>query len=313
MRPNPRALTARNVLTVAGLALTVGLTACSAGTTPPADAQTLSAADVDPAAAAALPESYKTAGVIKVASDIPYPPMEMFDENQQLTGLDYDLAQALGGKLGVKLELQTQAFDSIIPSLQSGKNDVIMSGMNDTPERQQTLDFVDYFHAGFSILVPEGNPQKITTVLDLCDRNVAVQKATVQAEILRGYDQQCIDKGAKPINVSELPLETDVQTAVRSGKADADVVDSAVAAYAAKTAGDGKLFDIVKDPANPSGYNPVYSGIGVLKEDADLSKALLAALQSLIADGSYDKILAKYDLSDYTVKEAGLNLGGTAQ
>ena len=58
--------------------------------------------------------------------------MEMFDENQKLTGLDYDLAQALGAKLGVRLELQTQAFDSIIPSLQSGKHDVIMSGMNDT-------------------------------------------------------------------------------------------------------------------------------------------------------------------------------------
>ena len=132
-----------------------------------------SAADVDPAAAAALPERYKAAGVIKVASDIPYPPMEMFDENQQLTGLDFDLAQALGAKLGVKLELQTQAFDSIIPSLQSGKNDIVMSGMNDTPERQESLDFVDYFHAGFSILVPEGNPKNITTALDLCDKDVA--------------------------------------------------------------------------------------------------------------------------------------------
>ncbi len=102
-----------------------------------------------------------------------------------------------------------------------------------------------------------------------------------------------------------------MQTAVRSVKAAADVVDSAVAAYAAKTAGGGKIFDLVKDPANPAGYNPVYTGIGVLKKDAELSKALLTALQALIADGTYDTILAKYDLSDYTVKEAGLNLGGT--
>lgn len=311
MRTNYRAVKARTVFAAAGLALASGLTACGAGSTSAAEVKTISAADVDPAAAAALPERYKAAGVIKVASDIPYPPMEMFDENQQLTGLDFDLAQALGAKLGVKLELQTQAFDSIIPSLQSGKNDIIMSGMNDTPERQESLDFVDYFHAGFSILVPEGNPKNITTALDLCDMDVAVQKATVQAEILRSYDQQCTDKGSSPIRVSELPLETDVQTAVRSGKASADVVDSAVAAYAAKTAGGGKIFDLVKDPANPAGYNPVYTGIGVLKKDAELSKALLTALQALIADGTYDSILAKYDLSDYSVKEAGLNLGGT--
>ena len=313
MRTNRRAIKTRTVCAAAGLALASGLTACSAGSTPASEVKTFSAADIDPAAAASLPERYKAAGVIKVASDIPYPPMEMFDENQQLTGLDYDLAQALGAKLGVKLELQTQAFDSIIPSLQSGKNDIIMSGMNDTAERQETLDFVDYFHAGFSILVPEGNPQNITTALDLCDRDVAVQKATVQAEILRSYDRQCTDKGSSPIRVAELPLETDVQTAVRSGKAAADVVDSAVAAYAAKTAGDGKIFDVVKDPANPAGYNPVYTGIGVLKKDAQLSKALLTALQALIADGTYDTILAKYDLSDYTVKESGLNLGGTNQ
>src|SRR2546422_5268527 len=151
MRPSNRAVTvgtARQILGAAGLILPVGLTACAGGAAPAADSRTFSTADVDPAAAAALPERYKTAGVIKVASDIPYPPMEMFDENQKLTGLDYDLAQALGAKLGVRLELQTQAFESIIPSLQSGKNDIIMSGMNDTAERQETLDFVDYFHAG---------------------------------------------------------------------------------------------------------------------------------------------------------------------
>ncbi len=308
MHPTSRAIKSLTVLATAGLVLTLGLAGCSTAEAPAASAPALPEVKADPAVAALLPERFKSAGVIRVASDIPYPPMEMFDENQQLTGLDYDLAQALGAKLGVKLELQTQAFDSIIPSLQSGKNDIIISGMNDTVERQQTLDFVDYFHAGFSILVPEGNPGNITTVLDLCDKPVAVQKSTIQAKILRGYDQKCIDSGSKPIRVSELPIETDVQTAVRSGKAIADVVDSAVAAYAAQTAGGGKIFDIINDPANPAGYEPVHTGIGVLKKDSDLSEALLAALKAIIADGSYKTILAKYELTDYAVKEAGINL-----
>jgi ABC-type amino acid transport substrate-binding protein len=292
-----------------GVAAALALSACSAAGTAPTSAPAVSKANVDAAAAAALPAKYKKSGIIRVASDIPFPPMEMFDADQKLTGFDYDLAQALGAKLGVTMELQTQAFDSIIPSLQSGRHDVIMSGMNDTVERQKTLDFVDYFHAGFSILVLKGNPDKITTVLDLCGKDVAVQKATVQADILRGYDAQCTASGAGPMKLSELPIETDVQTAVRAGKAVADVVDSAVAAYAAQTAGGGTMFEVVRDAKNPAGYNPVYTGIGVLKKDAELSKALNLALASVIKDGSYAKILAKYGMSDYGVDAAGINLG----
>lgn len=297
------------ILASVGIAAALVLTGCSGAGTAAAPDDAPVAGDIDKAAAAALPAKYSKAGVIKVASDIPFPPMEMFDENQKLTGFDYDLAQAIGGKLGVRMELMTQAFDSIIPSLQSGKHDVIMSGMNDTAERQQTIDFVDYLHAGFSILVPAGNPEKITTVLDLCGRDVAVQKATVQAEILHGYDDECTATGAGPMKIAELPLETDVQTAVRSGKAIADVVDSAVAAYAAQTAGDGEMFEVVRDPSNPAGYDPVYTGIGVLKKDSDLSRALLLALEAVIADGSYEEILAKYSMTDYAVDAAGINLG----
>ncbi|TDW29822.1 ABC transporter substrate-binding protein [Cryobacterium psychrophilum] len=292
-----------------GFAATLALSACSAAPAPAAPVEEAPVGEVDAAAAAALPEKYVKAGVIRVASDYPYPPMEMLDEDQNLTGLDFDLAQALGVKLGVPLTLEKQAFATNIPALQSGQSDIIMSGMNDTAKRQETLDFVDYFHAGFSIMVLAGNPEKITTVLDLCGKDVAVSKATIQAEILRGYDDQCTQAGPGPIKIAELPSETDVQTAVRSGKAIADVVDSAVAAYSAQTAGDGEMFEVVRDPANPNGYNPVFTGIGVLKKDSELTSALVLALDSIIADGSYQEILEKYDLGDYAIDKAGLNLG----
>ncbi|KFF59749.1 hypothetical protein JF66_09215 [Cryobacterium sp. MLB-32] len=292
-----------------GVVAALALTGCSATPTPATTADAAPVGTVDVAAAAALPADIKAAGIIKAASDIPYPPMEMFDADQNVTGFDHDLAQAIGAKLGVKFELQKQSFAAAIPSLQAGKHDVIMSGMNDTKERQQTLDFVDYFHAGFTILVVKGNPENIGGVLDLCGKNVAVPKATVQADILRSYDADCIASGAGVVNVMELPGETDVQTAVRSGRAVAEVVDSAVAAYTAQTAGDGEMFDVVTDPDNPSGYSPVYSGIGILKEKSELSNAIRLAFQAVIEDGSYEEILNKYELSDYGLDEAGFNLG----
>lgn len=295
-------------LSIAALGLSLALAGCSS-----ADAGA-SPADlgigVDSAAAAALPASFKESGVVNVAADIPNPPMEMLDENNNPTGLDYDLSQAMGDKLGVAFNFQQQAFDSSIPSLQAGKNDIIFAGMNDTAERQKVLNFVDYFHAGFMILVNAGNPEGISSIIDLCGKPVAAQKATVQADYLDSFAAKCEDAGKAPIELVQLPSELDAQTAVRSGKAVADVVDASVASYAAATAGDGKLFELVSDPEFPNGYNPVYTGIGLLKENTELTEALRMALQSLIADGTYAKLMEKYDLSDFSVTEAGVNNGG---
>lgn len=275
------------------------------GATGAAVAQTVAK---DGRSAALLPARYRQNG-INVASDIPFAPMEMLDANQNVTGFDYDLSQALGAKLGVKVSFQEQAWDSIIPSLQSGKHDIIMAGMNDTTEREKTLDFVDYFHGGMAILVKKGNPNGIRTLLDLCGRTVSVEKSTVQGDLLKAAAPKCVAAGKQPINVSELPTEGDAELAIRSGKADADVLDAAVAEYNAKTAGDGAIFQTVHDPANPNGYSPVHSGIAVLKKDHDLTVALQSALQSLITDGTYTKLLARYDLQAYGVRSAMLNQG----
>jgi polar amino acid transport system substrate-binding protein len=292
-----------------GAATALVLSGCSGGGSSPAtstEAGSSTSVQVDAAAAALLPAKYKESG-INVAADMPNPPMEMLDENQNPTGFDYDLAQALGAKLGVKFTFVQQTFDTAVPSLQAGKHDIIMAGMNDTVERQKVLDFVDYFHAGFVIVVQKGNPENITRILDLCGKNVAVQKSTVQGELLEGYADKCKAAGAGPINLVQLPTELDAQTAVRSNKAVADVVDASVGTYAAETAGDGQIFELVKDVEHPGGYNPVYTGIGLLKGNDDLAKALNMALQSVMDDGTYAKLLDKYKLSDFAIDKAGIN------
>lgn len=255
-------------------------------------------------AAALLPKSFRDKGFIDVASDIPYPPMEILAADGTVSGLDYDLSQALGKVLGVEVRFNKQAWDSIIPSLQAGRHDIIMSGMNDTKEREKTLDFVDYFHAGMAIMVKKGNPDGIKTLLDLCGKTVAVETSTVQGDLVKAASKTC-PSGA--ITVLELPKDADAQTAVRAGKATADVLDAAVAAYSAQTAGAGQYFEVVVDPKNPNGYSPIFTGIGVLKANAGLSAALKAALQVLVDDGTYKQIFDKYALGSYAVTTVALN------
>lgn len=269
----------------------------------PAASTAASAAAGVGASAALLPQEYKDKGEINVASDIPYPPMEILAEDGTVSGLDYDLSQALGQQLGVKVSFNKQAWDSIIPSLQSGNHDIIMSGMNDTLERQQTLDFVDYFLGGFSILVAKGNPDGITSLKDLCGKTVAEETEVAQIDLIKAVSAEC--PAGQEITIMELPSDSDAQNAVRAGKASADVLDAAVAGYSAATAPD--LFEVVVDPNEPNGVEPVYTGIGILKEDSGLTAALQAALQELIDNGTYKKILDTYGLGQYAVTEAIVN------
>jgi polar amino acid transport system substrate-binding protein len=263
----------------------------------------------DEAVAALLPKSIRDKGEIKAAGNIPYPPYTMYDTDSKATGFDYDLSQALGQKLGIPVSFNQQAFSTIIPSLLSKKYDVILSAMNDTTERQKTLNFVDYTYGGFIIVVKNGNPAGIKTLLDVCGKTVSVQKATVQGDLLRSLEPKCKEKNAAGVQVLELPTDLDAQTALRAGKSQAYVVDAPVAEYVVKTAGDGKSFELVRDPEFPAGYLPVFSGMGNLNTDPEFTEALRAAFHALIADGTYKKILDRYSLTSYAVTTAAINQG----
>src|SRR2546430_9121807 len=145
-----------------------------------------------------------TKSAIKIGSDIESAQIEFFKEGtQQVQGVDYDLAQAIGRRLGVKMTFVNDTdFAGIIGALRASRFDIIMSSMNDTAERRgKGVDFVDYFSAGSSILVKKGNPQHIGSVDDLCGKTVAVQKGTVQdTDILTAQEPKCKATG-KDMNV----------------------------------------------------------------------------------------------------------------
>ncbi|WP_428951100.1 ABC transporter substrate-binding protein [Streptomyces sp. cg35] len=258
---------------------------------------------------AALPDAVKKSGTVRVATDVPYAPFEMFvkEGGSELTGLDYDLGQALGARLGVVFKFTPQKFDGIVPAIQAGKFDAAMSAITDNKERQQVVDFVDYSQSGSGILVAKGNPQKITTLHDLCGRPVAVQAATNQLKLLKAHQQECAKAGGKQIKIQTFPKDSDAQLALRSGKVDADVLTKPAAGWTAKTADAGKAFDLVEDPKAPGGYNASPNGIAVSKKLPQLTDAVQKALQSLIDDGTVKKIYAKYGVASIALKSATKN------
>jgi polar amino acid transport system substrate-binding protein len=246
--------------------------------------------------------------VLRVGSDIEYAPIEFYKENsQEPQGLDIDLAQALGDKLGMAVTfINDTDFAGIIGALRAGRFDIVMSAMNDTAERRGTgVDFIDYFRAGSSILVQKGNPKQIKGLDDLCGATVAVQKGTTQdTDILTAHEATCRSTG-RALTVLRFEKDIDALQQVKNGRAVANLEDFPVAAYNAATAGGGSDFDVIPAQVGDVG---VY-GIAVPTENSALRDRLRDALRALIEDGSYDRILAHWNVSAGALKTAAINGG----
>ena len=253
-----------------------------------------------------LPESVAEAGVLAVGSDIAYAPVEFFEEGTQTaTGIDVDVCNAIAAKFadGFTCRFTNTTFDGIIPALQAKRFDIIMSAMSDTEERRQVIDLIDYFNAGTSILVPKGNPLGIRTVDDLCGRTIGLQKGTTQEDLANAQKTKCQGNGSD-LEVLTFEKDTDALLALKAGRSVADMNDFPVAAYNAKVSGDGNDFEVVGAQLDPAPY-----GIGVRKDDVALRDAIREALVAIIADGTYDRVLAKWDVSQGALKTASINGG----
>ncbi|WP_018544460.1 ABC transporter substrate-binding protein [Streptomyces sp. LaPpAH-108] len=262
-----------------------------------------------------LPADIRKAGVIKVGSDIAYPPVE-FMKDGKATGIDPDIAAALGKQLGVTFEFQNNKFDNLIVGQQAKRFQVVMSAMNDTKDRQngvdssngkkvgKGVDFVDYFTAGTSILVQKGNPKGIKSLDDLCGKVVALQKGTTSEGIAREQIKKCKTDGKKPITLQTYDTDPEALLRLKQGASAADLNDFPVAAYNAKTSGGGNDFEVVGDQIEAGPY-----GIAVTKENTQLRDALQAALDAIIKNGEYTKILQKWNVTDGAVTEAKINGG----
>jgi len=261
-----------------------------------------------------LPKGIRDAGVVKVGSDIAYAPVEFKDSSGKTVGIDPDLAAAMGKQLGVKFEFENGTFDTLITGLRSDRYDIAMSAMTDTKDRQEGVDsetgkkvgegvdFVDYFTAGVSIYTKKGDDQGIKTWSDLCGKKIVLQRGTVSEDLAKAEAKKCT--GGKTITIEAFDNDQQAQTRLRGGGADAGSSDFPVAAYAVKTSGGGKDFELVGEQVEAAPY-----GIAVAKDNTELRDALKAALDALIENGEYDKIIKKWGVEDGAVKEATINGG----
>ncbi|MER7769376.1 ABC transporter substrate-binding protein [Kitasatospora sp. NPDC096140] len=261
-----------------------------------------------------LPAAQRSAGVLRIGMDVNYAPVEFRGPDGKPAGLDPEIATALGKILDVRIEFVDTTFAKLIPNLQSKQYDVAMSAISDIRQRRDGLDdsgkqanpgvdFVDYFIAGTSIVVPKGNPKGIKTLDDLCGKTIALQQGTTQDEIATRQVGVCARTG-RQLTTHKLDSDAKALAEVASGAAQAGLNDFPVAAYAAKTTDGGNRYEVTGGQSTSNPY-----GIAVRKTDTQLRDAMAKAVDQLIRSGEYDKILAKWSVSAGAAQNAVVNGG----
>jgi polar amino acid transport system substrate-binding protein len=254
-----------------------------------------------------VPGSYRAKGTLTVATDASYAPNEFTAQGSgDIIGMDVDLGNAIGQTLGMKVKFVNASFDGILAGIQAGRYDLGMSSFTDTKEREQTVDFVNYFSAGTSTMVTSCNPKHINKVADLCGKAVGAEQGTTQLDQLTKADvdgsvvKQCQDAGKPAPNAKGFPKQTDVNTALQAGRIDAYLADSPVVDYA--LAQTGGVFKKVGGDLDTAPY-----GIAVPKNAGTLKAAVQTALEKLMAEGTYKQILTHWGVDSGAVTTVGIN------
>lgn len=262
-----------------------------------------------PAAAAA--KEWKT---VRIATEGAYMPWNGADASGKLIGFEIELAAELCKRAGVKCEVKAQDWDGIIPALQQGKYDAVMSGMSITDERRKLIDFSKPYAADPAIFAA----LKGTPLLDLkfdaakIDLNkpdagkaafaalgaafkgkkVGVQVSTIHQTMLEKY-------------LPDVPLSTydkvdSMGLDLAAGRIDVLMADKSIVADLQKAAG-GKDMTMF-GPGFVGGVLGDGIGVGLRKKDGDLKALFDKAIAAAAADGTTSKLAEKWFGFDIAVK-----------
>lgn len=217
---------------------------------------------------------------LKVGTAANYPPFEYIDNQNKITGFDIDLIDALSKKIGFKYEIVNMSFDGLIAGLKAGKINAIISAMSATPDRIKAIDFTNSYYNTENLFIKRKNSQ-ITTKKDLINKGIGVQLGTVQ-EIAAKNIAGALVKPSEDIGTAILAL--------KANKVDAVLVDSSIGYGYLKKNPD--LVEFLKEPDGSEGFSIAFDK----NKNKELIEKINKALLDLKQDGTYEKLLKKYDL-----------------
>ena len=225
-------------------------------------------------------------GKLQLSINPTNPPQQFVDKDGQLQGLNVELAQELGKRLCLSVDLIRMDFPAMIPAVSAGRIDGVNTGMFWTEERSKLMYMVPYAMQAVSVVVAPDSGTKIATEQDLIGKSSAVEVSTYQMNWLKKLSDASVAKGGAAVEMHTFPTATNVVGALLAKQVDnALLVDS-----------------VARDLASRGRVTEVLSGLGATKtalafRNKTAADAVAKALNAMRADGAYQALFNKFGLT----------------
>lgn len=229
-------------------------------------------------------DKIKDRGELIIATSGDYRPFTYMDENNELTGYDIEWAKAIAEKMGLEPVFETGDFSGLIPGLNQGRFDMVMSSIHITEERKKSLDFSDPYAMDGAVAVVRKDSINISDPSEIEGLNVGVNAGSNWETYVRNIG------GYKELKTFPGPTESIAD--LLNERIDAVILGQASAASYIKNAPNGSEVEVSGEPL--TGGEESYIVIALRKGDSELQKAINEAIAELKEDGTYDELAMKY-------------------
>lgn len=229
-----------------------------------------------------LATAQNTAPTLRWAADTESGAPFVFQDPQnleQLMGFEYDIITAIAREIGMKPVFVQNAWDGLVPGLQRDQYDVIINGIEITPDRADEIAFSKPYFGTYEQLVVRHDEKEITTLAGCAGRKVGTLKLSVAERILQK---------TPGVEVISYEAETNIFSDLRNKRIDAVLIDEPIAKYYAAP---NPAFKLIGEP-----YGDIEYGIGIRKSDHELKNKIDQALAKLTASGELRNIYQRWNL-----------------
>jgi polar amino acid transport system substrate-binding protein len=261
------------------------------------------------AAAALLPAKVRDRGTLVVGAGFGSGsvPLGFYaDDNKTPVGLEVDIAYLVAQALGLQPKIEVTSWENLFVGLDSAKYDVGFSNITVTEKRKQKYDFATYRKDDIAFEAKKGGTWRVTGAKDIAGKTIAVGSGTNQEKILVDWNEANVRVGLPAATIKYFQKNTDTYLALSSGRIDGYLGPNPSIAYHVKTSGETETI------GKFSGAGPTLQGLiaATTKKDSGLVKAYQAAIDGVIADGSYARVLDRWNVSTEAVAKSEINPPG---